>query len=398
MRCSRCALRRPWPPEPSDLTSASAARPGSTTRPPNNVAARSDTSSSSAGTWDAYLEGRRLDSAQVGAKAFVSGTVAANAQVVATSRSTLSLVPPEGVNFAGGKLVVYAALAGGDIRGNATLDLKLDIRAYRGIGWDASGSDHVTIGDQAGSEEVEFDVVVNLPTNLDSTRQASVDFTLVATANANIAPAKGQAATAIADARNAGRISGFRVLNAGGQQISGFTLSGSGARIPERAAPPSGLVRAVEFYNAEFAHFFISSIAEEIALLDEGKIAGWQRTGQSFNVYSADGTGRVAVCRFFSAAFLPKSSHFYAPRGLGCEGALADPAWQFEGDVFYTPLPDAGGDCPAGTLPVYRLYNNGRGGAPNHRFTTNEATRLDMLRDGYIAEGAGVGVGMCAPE
>jgi hypothetical protein len=27
----------------------------------------------------------------------------------------------------------------------------------------------------------------------------------------------------------------------------------------------------------------------------------------------------------------------------------------------------------------------------------SEDTRLDMLRDGYVAEGAGIGVGMCAP-
>ena len=53
---------------------------------------------------------------------------------------------------------------------------------------------------------------------------------------------------------------------------------------------------------------------------------------------------------------------------------LTDPAWQFEGDVFYTYLPDAtSGACPAGNIPVYRVYNNGQGGAPNHRFTTDEA-------------------------
>jgi hypothetical protein len=43
------------------------------------------------------------------------------------------------------------------------------------------------------------------------------------------------------------------------------------------------------------------------------------------------------------------------------------------------------------------LYNNGQGGAPNHRFTVSDVIRLQMLGLGYIAEGADIGVGMCAP-
>jgi hypothetical protein len=104
------------------------------------------------------------------------------------------------------------------------------------------------------------------------------------------------------------------------------------------------------------------------------------------------------VCRFFTVAFPPTSSHFYAPRGLGCEGTLTNDKWKFEGEVFYMDLPKPTGDCPAGSIPVYRLYNNGQGGAPNHRFTTSDATRTQMLAAGYVAEGAGVGVGFCAPQ
>jgi len=47
--------------------------------------------------------------------------------------------------------------------------------------------------------------------------------------------------------------------------------------------------------------------------------------------------------------------------------------------------------------PVYRLYNNSQGGAPNHRYTTSLTTRATMLGKGWIAEGLGVGVVMCAP-
>jgi hypothetical protein len=38
---------------------------------------------------------------------------------------------------------------------------------------------------------------------------------------------------------------------------------------------------------------------------------------------------------------------------------------------------------------LYRLYNNGQGGAPNHRLTTDRATRDAMTAQGWVAEGAG---------
>lgn len=155
---------------------------------------------------------------------------------------------------------------------------------------------------------------------------------------------------------------------------------------------------AIEYFHAGFGHYFVTALTGEIAKLDAGVFAGWARTGLGFNVYSAAAPGRASVCRFFTTAFPPTSSHFYAPRGLGCEGALANRDWQFEGEVFYTPLPAPDGACPVGTLPVYRLYNNGQGGAPGHRFTTSLAARAQMIAGGYLAEGTGIGVGMCSPE
>ena len=53
--------------------------------------------------------------------------------------------------------------------------------------------------------------------------------------------------------------------------------------------------------------------------------------------------------------------------------------------------------CRMAPVPLYRLYNNGQGGAPNHRFTTDATVRSKMLAAGYIAEGSGIGVGMCVP-
>ena len=96
------------------------------------------------------------------------------------------------------------------------------------------------------------------------------------------------------------------------------------------------------------------------------------------------------TCRFFSSSFAPRSSHFYTPFAGECTAIKANPAWQFESTAFYLDLPDAGGNCAAGTVPLYRAYNAGQGGAPNHRYTTSAATLDQMLAAGWVAEGHGV--------
>jgi hypothetical protein len=142
----------------------------------------------------------------------------------------------------------------------------------------------------------------------------------------------------------------------------------------------------------------MTDIPDEIAKLDAGVFAGWARTGQSFPVYSDAPPGSMSVCRFFSTSFSPKSSHFYTADPNECAIVKASKDWQFEGMVFAVPAPGPAGDCPAGTQSIYRLYNNGQGAAPNHRYTTSEAIRTQMIGKGWIPEGYGVpGVIMCSP-
>jgi len=45
-------------------------------------------------------------------------------------------------------------------------------------------------------------------------------------------------------------------------------------------------------------------------------------------------------------------------------------------------------DCPADRVPVIRLYNNGKGGQANHRYSTSHSVIGDMLGQGWIIEGA----------
>ncbi len=180
---------------------------------------------------------------------------------------------------------------------------------------------------------------------------------------------------------------------------SGISLPSASVRVKPLASPPVKSL-AIEYVHAEFDHYFVTAILDEIAKLDNGTFAGWTRTGKSFNVFSSTGAppSTVPVCRYFSTTFAPKSSHFYSALASECDGLLTTPDWQFEGYVFNVAPPVGDGSCPTGFTPVYRLYNDGQGAAPNHRFTTDLAVRSQMLARGYVAEGYGIGVSMCSPN
>jgi hypothetical protein len=169
----------------------------------------------------------------------------------------------------------------------------------------------------------------------------------------------------------------------------------TGTALISAGEPVSAAVPLIEYYHAGFDHYFVTANADEIQKLDNGTFVGWRRTGLSFNVF-ASGASNAAVCRFFSTAFDPKSSHFYTPFASECATVKTNPNWQFEGEVFNVDLPVAG-ECAANRRPLYRLYNNGQGGAPNHRYTTDVSVRAQMVGLGWISEGDGIGVIACVP-
>lgn len=159
----------------------------------------------------------------------------------------------------------------------------------------------------------------------------------------------------------------------------------------------------VEFYNSSLDHYFITQSVGEIADLDSGMHAGWQRTGQSFMAYvpgESDGRGRP-TCRWYGLPIAGLDTHFISASLVECNAIATDPftrgRWQLESyDVLESALPDTtSGVCRDGANPVYRLWN-GRADS-NHRYTTSRATRDQMIAKGYVAEGFGPeGVAMCA--
>lgn len=172
-----------------------------------------------------------------------------------------------------------------------------------------------------------------------------------------------------------------------------------------------GTVTVVEYYNAALDHYFITADSAEISLLDGGAYGGaWKRTGNTFPAWGT-GTapaGTVQVCRFSGTdqyrpdgSRIGPNSHFYAADPDECSfvrtawqsvanDGRAYPAWAFEGMAFAVKLP-VGGVCPIDTQPLYRTYNDGARGNPNHRYSTNAATLRAM--PGWVFED----VVMCLP-
>ena len=166
------------------------------------------------------------------------------------------------------------------------------------------------------------------------------------------------------------------------------------AAMAQAAAPPPAAAQstamAVEYYHAGFNHYFVTAFPGEIADLDGGAFGGaWSRTGYAFPVWTAAQPATAAACRFFSATFAPKSSHFYTPVATECASLRQGGVWTYEGIAFHLRLTDVAGNCPAGTSILYRLYNRGAGDAPNHRFTTSRAVFEQMRAAGWEAEGNG---------
>jgi hypothetical protein len=190
------------------------------------------------------------------------------------------------------------------------------------------------------------------------------------------------------------RISRYDIATGG---LIGFTPKFVSPRGVATPRPCTSTQEAVEYYHGAFDHYFVTTLATEIALLDAGTIAGWARTGDRFAVYGSGSPATAATCRFFSEKFAPKSSHFYTPVAAECATVKAGSTWLFEGEVFNMTLPAADGGCPTSEIALYRLYNAGQGGAPNHRYTTRLDVRAEMVSRGWTPEGNGIGVIGCLP-
>ena len=166
----------------------------------------------------------------------------------------------------------------------------------------------------------------------------------------------------------------------------------------------TGYATAVEYFAPSLGHYFITSDSSEIAALDSAEIPGWARTGETFHVIpaAAQPTSALSVCRFYGLPQAGLNSHFFTSLQSECQAVqqLWPNAWILESpDAFAVlPLAASGFDCPAGSVSLYRLYNNRRDA--NHRYTTSPAIRDQMIAMGWLLEGDATSQGytaMCAP-
>jgi hypothetical protein len=167
-----------------------------------------------------------------------------------------------------------------------------------------------------------------------------------------------------------------------------FALTG-GTSVRSRAGHES---LAFEFLHADFGHYFLTTNPDEVRMLDAS--SDWARTGHTFNVWAEGTPQRAPVCRFWSGQrFAPKSSHFYTPYVAECLQLQRERTWDIEGTPFAMQLPEGVQDtrtCAIDSQPLYRAYNGGAGGAPNHRYTIDPSVLDAMIARGWTMEGEGV--------
>ena len=154
--------------------------------------------------------------------------------------------------------------------------------------------------------------------------------------------------------------------------------------------------KAIEYYNPPRDHYFLTTSATEIALLDSGYFPGWQRTGESIAVIKPGSpvADFASTCRFYGKPEAGLDTHFYSAYRSECDYLIANAAdaWILESEDAFRifPVDLATGACPVNLVGVHRAWN---GSADvNHRYTTSDAIQAAMVASGWVAEGSGPNV------
>jgi len=179
---------------------------------------------------------------------------------------------------------------------------------------------------------------------------------------------------------------------------AGLALQGT---ISSSQTAPPGTVPVIEYYRADKDHYFMTADPAEVAFVDTQLSPTFQRTGEVFYAW-VDPTlappNAVPVCRFYSPLPLI-DSHFYTALDSECQFVFAHypGVWILENRAAFYVLPtDAAGNCQAGTMPVYRFFDN-RNDA-NHRHTIDQTVRRAMINRSWVPEGSGPNaVAFCTP-
>jgi serine protease len=184
-----------------------------------------------------------------------------------------------------------------------------------------------------------------------------------------------------------------------GMLDAGFAVQ---ATIPASANPPFGASAVVEFYDTTLDHYLVTADTFEMASLDADP-ARWRRTGHVFYAwidasYAPPGVFPQPVCRFYDGPAQQIDSHWFSADPFECSTVLSQsPGWQLQSSAaFWVEMPDFAGQCRAGTLPVYRFFNNRRDA--NQRHTIDLSVKRAMINRAWVPDGKGAnGAAFCAP-
>ena len=231
------------------------------------------------------------------------------------------------------------------------------------------------------------------PTNVAVPQELTTTFTVTPASGFQIASVSGCAGTRSGSAYTTGPITAACAVTA--------TFSAS------ITPPVITTTRMIEFIFPALDYYFLTSRANEIALLDS--LPSFRRTGQSFNVYINHVVGTQPITRFYFnkvALSGARDGHFYTLVDgeisllLGLNpGNIAAPKLPVSEGVDSFAFPPAiegvGGTCPSGLIPVFRVF---RGNVrfpddPNHRFTTSTTIYNEFIVKGWDGEG----VKLCVP-
>jgi hypothetical protein len=206
--------------------------------------------------------------------------------------------------------------------------------------------------------------------------------------------------------RAVGTHTGSILVSSRGDAQVGQTVLVSGLGTPSTTLI-GALKTMTEYRYVPLDYFFITSRENEKTLLDT--IAGFERTGQSFSVYSQPESGTVAISRYYFdkvAKAGVRGSHFFTSDSdekrllllLNPTNAPLPRLPYNEATEDFVVRPILSGSiktCAAGLVPVYRLFrgNSRFPDDPNHRFTTSKTIYDDFVNRGWDGEG----VTMCTP-
>jgi subtilisin family serine protease len=296
----------------------------------------------------------------------------------------------DAANFApancSGVITAGASTRQGDITSYSNFGKRVDLSAPGGDGqlsdWILSTGNDGTSG--PGNPDYEFAVGTSF-----AAPYVSATASLMIARNANLTPGRIQDIIT-GTTRNfaTGSACGISGLCGSGLLDASLALQST---IPGLAMAPPGTVAVIEYYRPDRDHYFLSADPGEIGFLDLVLNSTWQRTGELFYAWTDPvlaPINAVPVCRFYAGGLI--DSHYFTANAAECQFIIQHypGIWILELPAAFYVLPtDVSGACAAGTLPVYRFFDNRQDA--NQRHTIDLSVRRAMLNRAWVPSGYG---------